>query len=296
MIGHGMTYPRRAQLEITRAVSLLLLSLLPSVDVVFAQTTPADDSVREARLAFFQERIAEYRLVLEGDRVIHRTQQPVFRWSHPAGTTVDAAFYVWLDAERPAAFGCILIHRDLGHFAELQSVTAHPLKAVRSGSTVWEPVKKGCEFGLVPNAPKPADTAAERLTQMKMMARRFGAELIKGPPNYSEGSIWRLRLLPKQLLRYGGPQATAVDGALFAFCHDTDPEVLLMLEASGEKADLAWHFAFAPMTGWKATGTYDDKPVWSQPRLHPANDSKLPYISFGPYPLEAKLRMPETTP
>ena len=273
---------------------LLLLAMLPSADFVFSQGTSNAEADREARLAFFKERAAEYQVVVGVDRTARMTPQPVYRWSHPVGTTVDAAMFVWMDGDQPVTVGSIVIHRELGHYCELQSVTSQSLKGVKQKTTVWQPAKPGCEFAPIPNAPKPAETAAERLTQMKQLSRRFGAELTKDPPYYSAGSIWRLRLLPKQLVRYGGPKSTAIDGAIFVFCHDTDPEVLLLLEASGEKADLTWQFAFAPLTGWKATGTCDEKPVWSKPRLDQTVDSKHTYIRFfGLPPDETGTASPE---
>ena len=53
-------------------------------------------------------------------------------------------------------------------------------------------------------------------------------------------------------MRYGGQERLARDGALFAFCQDNDPDVLLMLEFRGDEDDEAWHYAIGPMTGWEA--------------------------------------------
>ena len=53
---------------------------------------------------------------------------------------------------------------------------------------------------------------------------------VKGPPAYSENSIWKFRLAPQPLLRYRDPDALEREGAVFAFAMDTDPEVLLLIE------------------------------------------------------------------
>ncbi|MBC8116336.1 MAG: hypothetical protein H7062_18260 [Candidatus Saccharimonas sp.] len=201
--------------------------------------------------------------------------------------------FLWMDEGQPVVLGTMILHSELGLFTELQSVTSKSLKAVKNRDTVWKPAQSGCQFSPVPNAPKPADTATERLTQMKTLSRRFGAELTKVPPFYSEGSTWQLRLLPKQLVRYGGSAGTAVDGAIFVFCHDTDPELILLLETGGEANEAAWFFAFAPLTGWEAKVKCDEKVVWSQPRLPSVNDPKLTYIKFGPDPVTTKTRLQE---
>lgn len=74
------------------------------------------------------------------------------------------------------------------------------------------------------------------------------------------------------------------DGAVFAFCQDTDLEVLLLIEERGEGKKDAWHFAFAPMTGWAAKAWRARATVSSQSRLHPGTDPKQPYFVVGPVP------------
>src|SRR5439155_572109 len=99
-------------------------------------------------------------LVLGADRVARLTPQPLFRWSHPVGTTVDAALFVWMDGDQPVTLGSIVMHRELGHYCELQSVTAQSLKAVKLGTTVWEPAMTGwkatgtCDEKLVWSKPR----------------------------------------------------------------------------------------------------------------------------------------------
>lgn len=276
-------------LPLIRSVAMLaLLATLLSGGSVSSQETATGEAakaeaVREARLAYLKERAADFRLVAGVDRVA-RMSPPIYRWSHPVGTTLDGASFVWMDDERPVAIGSVLILRDGTSYGEFQSLTSGPLKAVRKGVVAWEPARSGCDFRPVPQGPKPGETAAERLTQMKSLARRFSAELTKGPPHYPADSIWRLRMLPKQLVRYGGPRGNVLDGAIFAFCHDTDVEAILVLEAGGENADREWRFAFAPFCGWPGTGKCDDTVVWSHPQLAPMNASKQPYMVFIPTP------------
>jgi len=263
-----------------------LILLIATLGQVAAQEGPAKEDVsgRAERLTYLTERATEFQLFVKGDQAIRMTPQPVFRWSHPIAKLEDAAVFLWMDDEEPVALGTMILHSELGLFSEFQSVSSESLKAVKKNVTVWEPAQKGCEFSPVPDAPKPAGAAAERLTQMKMLSRRFAVELTKGLPAYSEESTWQLRLLPKQLARFGGPKAAALDGAIFVFCHDTDPEVILLLKAS----DAAWEFACAPLTGWEAKVKCDGKVVWSQPRLNPVDDPKRSYIKFGPEPVRTK--------
>jgi hypothetical protein len=250
------------------------------------QETPVareDSNDRAQRLAFLTERASEYQLFVKGDQAVKMTAQPVFRWSHPIAKLDDAAVFLWMTDGEPVALGTMILHGELGLFSEFQSVSSGRVKAVKKDATVWEPTK-GCQFSTLPGAPKPAATAAERLTQMKALSRRFTMELTKGQPVYSEDSTWQLRLLPKQLARFGGSKRMPSDGALFVFCHDTDPEVVLLLRTS----DSEWEFACAPLTGWAAEAKCDERVVWSQERLNPVDDPKLPYIKFGPEPVTTK--------
>lgn len=247
-----------------------------------APRTRENANGRAQRLAFLTERASEYRLFVNGDQAAKMTAQPVFRWSHPIARLDDAVVFLWTHDGQPVALGTMILHNELGLFSEFQSLSSRRVKAVKDEATVWQPAQ-GCKFSTLSGAPKPADAAAERLAQMKELSRRYTVKLTKGQPVYSEDSTWQLRLLPKQLARFGGAKGSTDDGALFVFCHDTDPEVVLLLRSR----DGAWEAAFAPLTGWEAQVVCDEKVVWSQPRLTSVDDPQLPYIKFGPEPVTA---------
>lgn len=92
-----------------------------------------------------------------------------------------------------------------------------------------------------------------------------------------------MRLLPTPLTRYGKSSAVARDGALFAFCQDTDPDVFVMLEARPSGGELKWHYAMGPLTAREAKGWCDDAPVWSKPLFAPPTDPNRPYFVAGPF-------------
>src|SRR5204863_2646203 len=136
----------------------------------------------------------------------------------------------------------------VGLYQEFQSLAFGPLTAERGGKTLWEPAQPGVKFAPLPDAPQPAATEPKRSIQLKSLAARFRAEVVKGAPTYPDGSVWQLRLMTKPLVRYGSPEKLARDGAVFVFCQDTDPDVFLMLEArgkgdDGERDELVWHYA-----------------------------------------------------
>src|SRR5438132_886597 len=77
--------------------------------------------------------------------------------------------------------------------------------------------------------PKPALTAAARLTQMRQWARRFAAT-----ERVNDGSI-ECRLLSQPIDRYQSATEKIVDGAIFAYANGTNPELAVVFESDGER-------------------------------------------------------------
>jgi hypothetical protein len=91
------------------------------------------------------------------------------------------------------------------------------------------------------------------LRQMRDLTREFAAEV-----NF-RGKGWSaLRLLPKPLIRYGGPGPGPIDGAIFGLVVTTDPQVLLVLEARPG--------ADGPSSVYALRGKVKGVEVWSLPR------------------------------
>ena len=73
----------------------------------------------------------------------------------------------------------------------------------------------------------PADSAAQRLAQMRTLGRDFSAST-----HDDQDRRWELRVLSQPLYRYESTDPDVVDGAIFAFVTSagTDPEALLVIE------------------------------------------------------------------
>src|SRR5271156_2607058 len=95
-----------------------------------------------------------------------------------------------------------------------------PLVASLGARPLWHPAGPGIRSEPIPGAPRPAATAAERLRQMRALAREFKASV-----DLEKGGT-ELRLLSQPLFRYESKS----DGALFAFVMATDPEALLVID------------------------------------------------------------------
>jgi hypothetical protein len=109
-------------------------------------------------------------------------------------------------------------------------VDAKPFQARQPG-TVWRLLDD-----------KPGPTRAARLLQMREMARRFSAELLKD----AEGKQrMQMRLLTQPLFRYEESEEV-LDGAVFGFTGTgTNPDALLLLDLPSKGS---WRFGIVGMT------------------------------------------------
>lgn len=209
---------------------------------------------------------------------------PVFRWTQPVRGGDDGALFVWLDRGRVGAVGTIFAWpqadglRVVQH--EFHSFATTPIKAIWRGRNVWSPAK-GVDRTPVPDAPAPAESAAQRLRQMKAMAADFSGHSID-----PEDGRWELRLLSKPLYRYalasknptrGAFADEVLDGALFTLAQGTDPEVLLVIEATRAGDDFQWQYCCGRFSDYRLTVQYRDKEVWSVGPSGPANADE-PYM------------------
>src|SRR5262245_14728141 len=178
-----------------------------------------------------------YDVLPAGDAATVLTPLPVLRWRNVVrGQEGEAMMVVWPNNGRPIAVASIYPwNGKMNH--EFDSLSRESKVIARDKDRViWSPETAGVEFKEVPKAPKPAQTPAERLRQMKTIAEGFKATMTGWSADNSDQEA--LRLLPRPLYRYDftnakEPDPKLLDGALFAYVLGTDPEVVLVLEAIG---------------------------------------------------------------
>jgi hypothetical protein len=208
------------------------------------------------------------------------------RWTNTIGHATDAALFFWMHEGRPVAAGTTFMTDHVAVGQEFQSLALEPVKARRGGKTVWEPGQPGIEFSSMTGAPKPAETARGRLSQIKILARRFRAEAIKCPPAYQENDVRDLRLLAQPILHYHEANLLENDGAVFAFAMDTDVDVLLLIENRVRDGKPGWEYALARANPFELKVWCDKTLVWSQTRLTTTVDPARPYIIVGGFPIK----------
>ncbi len=167
-----------------------------------------------------------------------------------------------------------------------QSLSLEPVQARRGGKVVWEPREPGITFERLTDAPVPAETSRQRISQIKTLARRFHSQAVKSPPAYQENDVRELRLLAKPILQYHDPKLPENEGAIFAFAMDTDADVLLLIENRVRDGKPGWEYALARANPYVLKVWCDDTLVWSQERRLSTSDPTDPYFIAGPYPLK----------
>jgi len=248
-------------------LSLFATPVLAAPAPVQPATAPADKE-RSGRLAEMKE-IAEKIAVYEVDSTnrvpTERVNEAVLRMTDPSRERLDGTVWLWCADGRPVAILQLWAQSDRPGmwFLSPSSLSTGLVAADGEGGWRWSPQRPGVKFEPLPSEPAPAETALARLRQMKEFARRFAAHEFWDPNNQRT----ELRLLGQPIYRYVKPKGVVFDGAVFAFCHDTDPEVILLIEAIRQGPDTkAWRFGAGPLGSAELHLELDRRDVWQMPR------------------------------
>ena len=242
------------------------------------------NSSAEQRLAFAQQAAGGYRFrIAEREKSIVKLHPvPLLRWNNHVVREDDGMLFLWTEGEkgRPvAAAQFFLVGPDWNH--EFQSLSPQPFAARFEGEGgagwAWQPTRGGVDFVVADKIDSPAESANQRLRQMKTIAERFSAAVDQ------EGkfeSPEQLRLLTTPIYRYSASDRGVLDGGLFAFVQGTNPEILMLIEASTENpAASVWRYGFARMSCFYLRVRRDDQVVWKRDREPvPTSDRGSPYF------------------
>lgn len=241
----------------------------------FAQEKSTSDESAQ-RLKFMKDSVQVYKFTTgkSDEEELKLRTDPALRWTNPVTGLKDGTLFFWTSPEgRPyAAAQAFQIESGIW-LHEFQSLTTESFRATRNGTTIWSPTRPGIEWKPVPDADSPAKTAIQRLSQMKSIIDRFGAN-----DDFEGTSRWEMRALKTPLLRYSNERQQIVDGATFAFVVTTDPEVFITLEAvTTDEKKPVWRYSLAPMTAYALKVTLDGKTVWEKPWIKDPVPISSPY-------------------
>jgi hypothetical protein len=234
-----------------------------------------DQKEKAARIEYMKQAAKSYQITLASNAAdkLNLIEEPLLRFDDQVTGVVDATVFVWTLDDQPLAIASVWIRKTGQEFHEFQSLAAGALTATNQGQAKWTPAQPGIERKPPPAAQPPAATAARRLNQMRDLAREYSAT-VTGWENDQQV----LRLLPQPVYRYGRPDGAVADGAIFAYCKGTNPEVLLLVEAVKTGNELQWKYAFARMTARGCEVRRDDLVAWSAPLLR-AESPTEPYFN-----------------
>jgi hypothetical protein len=231
---------------------------------VVAQAAPAPDGEEgdrsAARLEFMKASVAAYEIHGADDpKVEYRLRpEPVLRYTNAVGRSRDGTVFLWVDdLGRPEVAAQASLNRRGLWVHELSSLANGPLTARSAGQPDWSPARAGVEMKPIPGAPRPPETAEQRMRQMRDLTREFAVQ-----DDFQRESWQELRLLSKPFARYGKPASAVLDGALFCYVLTTDPEAYLMLEARPGKDGPEWQYGFAPSTAYPLRASWKETTVW----------------------------------
>jgi hypothetical protein len=212
---------------------------------------------------------------------LRATSKPLLRYSDPTrGGVNEAAVNVLLDAGvwrlgtegRPTALVTVEIYQapDRSRVLAMEFLSLSPEKFAlkhRTKNVRWDATGSALTMKHLPDAPKPAATAAARLVQMRQLARRFVAK-----ERLKNESI-ECRLLTQPIDRYQSIAEKIVDGAIFAYANGTNPELGVVLETDGER----WQYGTLRLSSAEASVSLDGQQVASFEAYNPRGRTDGPY-------------------
>jgi hypothetical protein len=266
---------------------LALLAPLGWPAVVVGQgptDTRANPENIAASLRLTQAAAAEYELRAGNDESappLKLLREPVLQWSNPDRGEVHGNVFLWTREGRPlvvaSLFKWFTPHTHMSH--EFHSFAEGPLSGKFHGRPVWHAGEAGVRFADLPGAPAPAAGDAQRVLQMKQLAKDFSG--VK--KERDDGTIVELRLLPQPIHRYAAPKEGILTGGLFTLVHGTDPEIFVLIEARGrDPASTRWQYAAARMTNSALRLRLRDKEVLAVESIRgrEVTDPDRPYTTF----------------
>jgi hypothetical protein len=243
-----------------------------------------EEARREQQLLNMKRSAAQYVLTSTDDRKqrfkFHETA--VMRFSNPVGASKDGTNFLWSDRGRPQAIVKIFTYDNNNFIHEWLSLSECTFVAERDGKVIWSPTEPGLAFRELPDAPKPAESAADRSRQMKTLAGKFSSTYTA---KFLDAKPHELRLLTQPLLRYETNDDSRNDGALFAFAQSTAPIGLLLIETRKTHEGQRYHYAFVSMVIGPVTARYGEKEIFNLEKDYSRQDPKLPYLQLHNQPI-----------
>jgi hypothetical protein len=233
---------------------------------------PNEDAKGAVRLNLLHQLAEEVQVSINsGDKLqpIKMLPEPLYRYSQQSRFYPDAVVWGWLDHGRPKALltlACQVETNSTQLIYEFNSLSANPLFCTIDGQDRWAPRGPGVTMKTLPGAPAPVDDKEGRLRQINALLAGLKATeiIIESGQQKTLDLAWAT----KPIYRYSDPTEGIVDGALCFACIETNPEVLIVLEAQRRpNSPPSWYCGFNRITYAELHVRRDDKDIWTAPPL-----------------------------
>jgi hypothetical protein len=216
---------------------LLTLAQSMAQNAVLAADETEEQAIRNAWSEIYLSiaKEAEFEMKGVGKMDVKLIERPLLKWHNPVreGET-QGDFFVWTVAERPVVVGTIFSYiSPLTGKNRVVAVELHALikESIRFRIKAHNGTLNGSglnQFDYVVDDSEVATSAVKRLQQMRTWAKECEAFTV------ADGQDQPLRLLTQPLLLIGEDEKTAQENtsALFGLVTGTDPEVLILIQAS----------------------------------------------------------------
>ena len=205
-------------------------------------------------------------------------EQPVLRYGDIPRANDKGSVWIWQRSGRPQAVMELFRGADSHSWVHvIHSLSADALEGDFGGPVPhWTPPRGAVHWNALAAAQAPADRPAARARQIKALAQRFAAHEFWDPNN----SRFELRLLIQPVHKYSDAEGGLLDGALFLLCHETNPEVALLIEAVQESEGAKFRYALARLGHAELHVAFDGKEVWRQQRVAGTKPSDPYWLLF----------------
>lgn len=217
---------------------------------------------------------------------ITRVEQPIIRFT--TNGIDEGSIFLWTKQGRPAIVGQVFRLKNVEGglwLHEFQSLDHEPFNLRRDGKEVWSPKTEGLKWRTLETNLIPSEVERIRLSQFKQLARDFTGN--EQTPGINDGPTLKnfgLSLKSKEAYRYQAKTQNVLDGIIFWFSQEdnTDPELLLMIEAVSNQTGNSWRYALARLSCWPMQVDYKGKRVADLPNLIDKTKKSDPFHIWRP--------------
>jgi hypothetical protein len=214
----------------------------------------------------------------EAGKEVKLIPKPLYRFGDQKRFISDGTVWAWGTTGRPVLMAEFHTGDRLtpvwGQW--LVATSNVPVSAMIGGHGRWATRETDFKLLAISDHGAPAQSEAGRLRQMKRFAQSLTAS-----------SVWKeqrfeLRLLTTEVYRYSDVPSGLIDGAVFVFAVDSNPEAILFVEAHqgelGAGAPASWKYALAQMSAASLTFSRGDAEVWTVPQSY--GGPNAPHYAF----------------